>query len=120
MKQLVAFVLAGGLMFGIAASLSVGLYWLAPIVPCYVTESSPYGGYGGQREDLCTGEQLHSYSYAWGQYRERHEARRVHVVLALGTLGASALAGLLAVSLVQRIERRRKAPAAPSDVRRAA
>ncbi|UJR84984.1 hypothetical protein [Sandaracinus amylolyticus] len=120
MKQLVAFVLAGGVVFGIATSLSVGLYWLAPIVPCYVTESSPYGGYGGQREDLCTGEQVHSYSYGPVQYSERHEARRVHIVLALGTLGASAFAGLLAVSLVQRMERRRKAASPAPDARRAA
>ena len=120
MKQLLAFVLVGGLVFGLAASLSVGLYWLAPIVPCYVTESSPYGGYGGQREDLCTGEQVHSYSYGPVQYSERHEARRVHIVLALGSLGAGAFAGLLAVSLVQRLSRRKTAATTTTPARHAA
>ena len=106
MKQIAAFVLVGGLVFVMAATFSGALYWLAPIVPCYVTDRSPYAGYG-MREDFCTGEQVTSYQYGSIDYDERHEARLLHAGLFVGSLGAGALAGLLALAAVQRLSRPR-------------
>lgn len=111
MKQLLTFMLVGGVVFVLAASALGGLYWFAPIVPCRVEEVPSGHGFAPvyrSHEDTCAGEVLHTY-----EYPRRHHVLRSARMLQMGLGGASLFAGFLGGLVAMNVvNKKRRRPAA--------
>ena len=105
---------AGGLAFFFAACFSGALYWFAPINPCSISDTDPYG-YGGytHRETFCSGDEIHSY-----QYGARNVTTRtgdtdffIKVFLVMFPMGAAGVTLIVANVIASRMKK--KAAQAP-------
>lgn len=123
MKNLVIFGV-GGMGFFAAALVSAGIYWFAPINPCYVSDSSGYGSYGGygyggysRRETLCSGSEIHTYQIGRDVSERTGDVDFfVKFFLAMIPFGAFVLCLLVTNGIMSRIakkKRQRQQAAAP-------
>lgn len=107
MKQLLTFVVVGGVVFVLAGAVLGGVYWFAPIVPCRVEDASSAQGFAPvyrSHEDTCAGEVLHTY-----EYPRRHHALRSARMLQMGLGGASLFIGFLGgVVAMNAVSKKRK------------
>lgn len=116
MKNVIIFGV-GGMGFFAAALVSLGIYWFAPINPCYVRDQPSYDTYGGygygygssQRETFCSGSEIHTYQIG----RDVSERRGnldffVKMFLALPPFGVFVILLLITNAITSRIAKRKR------------